>query len=40
MEYAGRTRRFFGFVIDLIVVLILVGILNAVGLIDSFASEG
>ena len=39
MEYAGRIRRFFGFVIDLIVVLILVGILNAVGLIDSFASE-
>ena len=39
MEYAGRTRRFFGFVIDFIVVLILVGILNAVGLIDSFASE-
>ncbi len=39
MEYAGRRRRFFGFVIDLIVVLILVGILNAVGLIDTFASE-
>ena len=40
MEYAGRRRRFFGFVIDLIVVLVLVGILNAVGLIDTFASEG
>ena len=39
MEYAGRRRRFFGFVIDLIVVIILVGILNAVGLIDTFASE-
>ena len=35
MEYAGRLNRFAAFVIDFIVLLVLWGILNAIGLIDT-----
>ena len=39
MQYAGRLQRFLAFVIDLIILLVTIGILNATGIIETVAPE-
>ena len=39
MEYARRIPRFFAWVIDIIIVAIIITVLNAIGVIDTFSLE-
>ena len=39
MEYARRIPRFFAWLIDVIIVLIIIGVLNAIGVIDTVSRE-
>ncbi|MCY4582455.1 MAG: RDD family protein [Chloroflexi bacterium] len=39
MEYASRLQRFIAFVIDAIVLIVIVGVLSAIGIVEFAASE-
>ncbi len=39
MEYARRIPRFFAWVIDVIIVIIIIGVLNVAGVIDTISVE-
>ncbi len=39
MEYARRVPRFIAWIIDVIIIIVVLGILNGIGLIDTFVVE-